>query len=51
MKKVEPWNSVRVTFNVPRDAANRLKQLAQRNNEQLKRLGILSIQVEGMFAI
>ena len=47
MKKVEPWNSVRVTFNIPREAARRLKQLAQQGNATLRQLGVLAVQIEG----
>ena len=47
LKKVEPWNSVRVTFNIPREAAWRLKQLAQQGNVTLKQLGVLAVQIEG----
>ncbi|CAH1774849.1 unnamed protein product [Owenia fusiformis] len=51
IKKVEPWNSVRVTFNIPKEAALRLKQLAEQGDRTLRELGIMAVQIEGDRAI
>ncbi|XP_074643659.1 uncharacterized protein LOC141900589 isoform X2 [Tubulanus polymorphus] len=47
LKKVEPWNSVRVTVNIPKEAALRLKQLAETRDPSLRDIGILAVQIEG----
>ena len=45
--KVEPWNSIKVTFSIPKKAAKQLKELARSNSALLKDLDILTVQVEG----
>lgn len=47
VKKIEPWNSVRVTISIPKEAAQKLKILAQQGSQVLKSLGILTVQVDG----
>ena len=36
-----------MTFNLPKDAAEKLAQLAQAGDDVLRELGILSLQMEG----
>ena len=46
--KPEPWNPVQITFDLPVDAAKRLTQLAEGDDQALLReLGIISFQVQG----
>ncbi|CAG5121089.1 unnamed protein product [Candidula unifasciata] len=47
VKKIEPWNSVKVTVTIPRAAAIRLRQLAQNGNDALRQMGVLSVQIQG----
>lgn len=47
----EQWNSVRVTLNVPKHAADRLRRLAEAGDSSLKNLGILSVRVDGDTAV
>lgn len=47
LKKVQPWNSVKVTFDIPKEAADRLHLLAVQGNVCLIELGILSVEIVG----
>ena len=38
---------MKVTFNIPKDAAEKLAKLAEAGDEVLRELGILSLQMEG----
>ena len=45
--KSDHWNSVRVTFNIPKEAATRLRLLAESADPSLRDLGITSVQFDG----
>ena len=49
--KCEPWNSVKITFDLPTEAAQRLSELAELarrgDDTTLRQLGILSLQLQG----
>ena len=47
LKDVQPWNSVKVTFDIPKEAADRLRLLAIEGNLHLIDLGIISIEIVG----
>lgn len=47
LKKVQPWNSIKVTFDIPKEAADRLRSLAVQGNARLIELGILSVEIVG----
>jgi hypothetical protein len=47
LKKVQPWNSVKVTFIIPKEAADQLRLLAAQGNIRLIELGILSVEIAG----
>jgi hypothetical protein len=50
LKKVQPWNSVKVTLDIPKEAADRLRLLAVQGNARLVELGILSVEIVGQSA-
>jgi len=47
LKKVQPWNSIKVTFDIPKEAADRLRLLAIEGNIRLIDLGIISVEIVG----
>lgn len=45
LQQLEPC--MRITFQIPKDAAQRLRQLATEGNAAVRALGIRSVQLEG----
>lgn len=45
LQQIEPC--MRITVQIPKDAAQRLRQLATEGNPTLRALGIRSVQLEG----
>ncbi|XP_055355729.1 mucin-5AC-like [Paramacrobiotus metropolitanus] len=45
VRRVEPWNSVRITFVLPPTAATRLQALAAQADNQLAGMGVLTVRV------
>jgi hypothetical protein len=47
-KPEAPWNPVKITFDLPADAAKRLSELAATDDQAvLRELGIISLQLQG----